>query len=222
MVGKTYSNWKVLEHSETRGKKIYYLCECLLCKTQHVVHGGNIRSGKSKQCLDCARKIVALAKKGVPRTEEVKKKVSESHKGKKLSEEHKSKLRGFDINQNNPFYLNLDPTPSLLNRGTRLSHVAGYKFNKIKKIKLGYDLTKYDVAEIICKQCQYCGHVPDLSDTNNNSPYNGIDRIDSSRGYFKDNVVPCCKTCNFAKNEMTVFQFKRWVEKISSYQKKQG
>jgi len=31
----------------------------------------------------------------------------------------------------------------------------------------------------------------------------GLDRWDNSRGYFADNVVPCCKDCNRAKNTRT-------------------
>ncbi len=44
--------------------------------------------------------------------------------------------------------------------------------------------------------------------------YNGLDRIDSNLGYFKDNVVPCCKHCNTAKNTMTQNEFLNWVKKI--------
>jgi arginine decarboxylase-like protein len=35
----------------------------------------------------------------------------------------------------------------------------------------------------------------------------GIDRWDNSRGYFADNVVPCCKDCNRAKSTRTPRDF---------------
>lgn len=43
---------------------------------------------------------------------------------------------------------------------------------------------------------------------------NGIDRIDNNKGYTIDNVVPCCKMCNQAKNDYTLQEFQDWVEKI--------
>ena len=44
--------------------------------------------------------------------------------------------------------------------------------------------------------------------------YNGIDRIDSSQGYFKDNVGSCCKTCNRAKSNLSLVEFKDWISKV--------
>jgi hypothetical protein len=44
--------------------------------------------------------------------------------------------------------------------------------------------------------------------------YNGIDRIDSDKGYTSNNTVSCCKTCNFAKNELTTQEFYDWVQRI--------
>ena len=43
---------------------------------------------------------------------------------------------------------------------------------------------------------------------------NGLDRVDSSKGYTIDNVVPCCTTCNTAKNKMTQKEFKEWIKTV--------
>lgn len=43
---------------------------------------------------------------------------------------------------------------------------------------------------------------------------NGLDRVDSSKGYTIDNVVPCCATCNTAKNKMTQKEFKEWIKTV--------
>ena len=43
---------------------------------------------------------------------------------------------------------------------------------------------------------------------------NGIDRIDNNIGYTNENSVPCCKTCNFAKNILSESQFYLWIKKI--------
>ena len=44
--------------------------------------------------------------------------------------------------------------------------------------------------------------------------YNGLDRIDSNKPHSKENCVPCCKVCNYAKLTMSVAEFKTWVISI--------
>ena len=77
--------------------------------------------------------------------------------------------------------------------------------------------------------CFYCGEHPQSSLKDVNKVYrnklvsntqikfNGIDRIDSQKGYIKGNVVSCCKKCNTAKNTMTTEEFKQWIKKVYMY-----
>ena len=44
--------------------------------------------------------------------------------------------------------------------------------------------------------------------------YSGIDRIDSNLGYLENNVVPCCKFCNFMKLNLTTEDFLNRIAKI--------
>jgi hypothetical protein len=37
--------------------------------------------------------------------------------------------------------------------------------------------------------------------------YNGIDRLDSSKGYVLENCVPCCSEINWAKRVMSFEDF---------------
>ena len=46
---------------------------------------------------------------------------------------------------------------------------------------------------------------------------NGIDRVDSSKGYVEDNVVSCCKYCNTAKNTMSRDEFFKWIKRVYEY-----
>lgn len=46
---------------------------------------------------------------------------------------------------------------------------------------------------------------------------NGIDRVDSGKGYIINNVVPCCKYCNMAKGEMSREDFLKWVKKVYEF-----
>ena len=60
--------------------------------------------------------------------------------------------------------------------------------------------------------CYYCDKEP------NNLcqgvlKYNGLDRIDSSKGHYINNVVPCCRDCNWAKNDSTLEEFNSWIKR---------
>jgi hypothetical protein len=50
-----------------------------------------------------------------------------------------------------------------------------------------------------------------------NYKYNGLDRVDNNRGYEKDNIVPCCETCNKAKLQMSLGEFLNWIKRVYNY-----
>lgn len=85
--------------------------------------------------------------------------------------------------------------------------------------KRGYifELTEKQFAEITKKDCHYCGAKPNQVTKRYGAfgdyIYNGIDRKDNEKGYTIDNVVPCCKMCNMAKNNHKLQEFKDWIEK---------
>lgn len=76
---------------------------------------------------------------------------------------------------------------------------------------LSFTITKDEFSNLINKPCFYCGSLPNQVSHGcrgyGKVIYQGIDRIDSSRGYEIDNVVPCCKNCNYAKNSMSQKDF---------------
>lgn len=55
--------------------------------------------------------------------------------------------------------------------------------------------------------CSYCGIKEKL----------GIDRVDNSVGYTKENSVPCCKLCNFMKKAMSRNDFLSRIKKIYEF-----
>lgn len=77
-------------------------------------------------------------------------------------------------------------------------------------------------------ECYYCGAFPmnrrKIYQKNieyklrENFLYNGLDRIDSNLTHNYDNVVPCCKHCNYAKNNMTLQQFDDWIMRCYNHQ----
>lgn len=49
--------------------------------------------------------------------------------------------------------------------------------------------------------------------------YNGIDRMDNSKGYVDGNVLPCCSICNHAKHVMNYDDFISWINRIVNFRK---
>lgn len=83
-----------------------------------------------------------------------------------------------------------------------------------------FELTKEEFAEIIVKPCIYCGdegtQLRTRKSENGSFRYTGIDRYDNTKGYTKDNCVPCCKVCNRIKTDMSIEDMETQLEKIMS------
>lgn len=95
-------------------------------------------------------------------------------------------------------------------------------FRNIKKNarQRGYEwaLSEENVRELCQQPCYYCGREPsqilERIDWNGEFIYNGLDRVDNLKDYTIENVVPCCKTCNYAKKTMDIGEFRNWIRQI--------
>jgi hypothetical protein len=90
-----------------------------------------------------------------------------------------------------------------------------------------FDLDILTVRNLIRCQCSYCSAEPFVKQkasgqTEKYILYTGLDREDSAQGYTVDNVVPCCKHCNFAKNTLSVEEFYTWINRIVAFQTSQS
>jgi hypothetical protein len=90
-----------------------------------------------------------------------------------------------------------------------------------KKRGFQWTLTNEEAHQIFESNCYYCGTSPKqifkAKECNGSYVYNGIDRVDTSRGYTLDNCVPCCWTCNCAKRKMSSVQFLAWIRSVYVY-----
>ena len=88
---------------------------------------------------------------------------------------------------------------------------AGYR-------DLEWAITKEEFRALTEQACHYCGVEPSyVFDRGHNTGtyvYNGLDRVDNSRGYVAGNVVACCGTCNMAKRDMTQAMLRQWVSRV--------
>lgn len=96
--------------------------------------------------------------------------------------------------------------------------MASYK-NSAKKRGHGFLLSEEEFSEIILKECYYCGEksslcLEDKYRSDGDLYYNGIDRVDNTLGYTKDNCVPCCRYCNMAKHTRSHDEFIDWATRI--------
>ena len=91
-----------------------------------------------------------------------------------------------------------------------------------KKRNIEYNLTTEEFAELVAGQCVYCGDSltntkKGQGKTSGDFKYTGIDRVDSSKGYTKENSVSCCWMCNNMKHATEKKVFLEHIKKIYNF-----
>lgn len=91
-----------------------------------------------------------------------------------------------------------------------------------KRRNIEYNLTTDEFLNIVNKNCHYCNEPPKyrtwkIQNKNLEMTVNGIDRIDSAKGYTKENCVPCCQICNEMKLHYTINDFLTHIKKIYQF-----
>ena len=84
-----------------------------------------------------------------------------------------------------------------------------------KRRNYEWKLSRAQVRGLTKENCHYCNTEPAQivsgKRVNGSYVYNGIDRVDNTKGYTPENVVPCCKACNYAKRDMSFGEFTTWI-----------
>ena len=103
-----------------------------------------------------------------------------------------------------------------------LTHLYNRYKREAKTRELTFGLSREYFKKLILNNCVYCGQMP-LQEfpkqlrLNGTFLYNGIDRVDSDRGYEIDNCVSCCGGCNTAKMSFSETEFKQRIIKIYNH-----
>jgi hypothetical protein len=91
--------------------------------------------------------------------------------------------------------------------------------NGAQNRQLQWDLTKKDFEQLTQGNCFYCNREPEQENNVQSNTgsyiYNGIDRVNNSKGYTTGNCVSCCKQCNIAKGTLSLEEFLEWINKVS-------
>lgn len=96
-----------------------------------------------------------------------------------------------------------------------------YKKGAVER-DLDFALTKDECVRFFISACEYCGVEAFIGETKKTCRFNGIDRIDSSKGYVIGNCVPCCSDCNYAKSDKTRERFLSWAQRLYNHQFQRG
>lgn len=101
-------------------------------------------------------------------------------------------------------------------------------FTKYKRRGLSPSISKDKFKQLTSSNCHYCFSPPKcvvFSRNRNLSKdslifgsykYNGLDKKDPNKGYTEENIVPCCKICNFAKRRMQYDEFIAYIDVLAN------
>lgn len=94
---------------------------------------------------------------------------------------------------------------------TRHKSVTLAIYQRVARTKnLSYELTDDEFAELTDGFCVYCDRPTTATHKN------GIDRLDSTKGYVAGNCVTCCGQCNMAKKTMSLDDFIEHAHKVAT------
>jgi hypothetical protein len=108
--------------------------------------------------------------------------------------------------------------PRMADKFRGLSRIRGSLRFRAKEIGVSCTLSNAMIDALSLRPCYYCGSEPvskrliqrtlkGLSCYIAVGGYNGIDRVDNSKGYTPENCVSCCWSCNNLKGNLTSSDF---------------
>lgn len=221
-------NWEILKQfrklSEKTGKYLYYvLIKCKKCGHIKLYSKKNI-GNSNIECPHCISLKYIGNTYGIYKVLNLEREVINNGRLKRYYTVQcinckKTYVKELNTTQWKKYskcrYCNIDlnnPVDSIL--------YSNYKYNaKIRH--LDFELTFNQFHTLIHSNCTYCGTSPHERKITKGSvkiiKANGIDRIDSNKGYILKNCVPCCPICNYMKSNSTVQDFKNHITRIYNY-----
>mgnify|MGYP003668387159 CR=1 FL=1 len=136
---------------------------------------------------------------------------------------HRTAVKNLQRNEHNHCGCSTDYSGLGLPEGeaARNGLIGSYKGNAKTK-GLVFELTTEECEVLFKGDCYFCGEKPsnvwDKPFLKGSYVYSGIDRIDSTKGYTKDNTASCCTTCNYLKSNSNNEDFLTKVMAIAKHQ----
>lgn len=116
-------------------------------------------------------------------------------------------------------HISLRPKDLLVEEVARRQLINNY-VQDAKRRDLFWELSDVECKTLFESTCFYCGCLPKQTKTVTRVSktyqylHNGIDRVDNELGYMQNNVVTCCKICNWMKGTMSKHEFLEKVKNI--------
>ena len=85
--------------------------------------------------------------------------------------------------------------------------------SRAKRKQITFTLTFEEYSQLLSQPCFYCEGVLPIYG-------GGLDRYDNTKGYTNKNSVPCCRTCNVLKMDLSILEFFARIETIYKRLKK--
>lgn len=233
--GDKFGSWEVIEANKKNSKS---LVRCS-CGFEKLISNGDLATGRSRSCgkRGCIKKFVDLTNLKFGFLIALSKTELRASNGSiiwncecicgkicQISSKHLlsggSKSCGCKSSN-----LRLDKIGVLSDEDRSVNRIIdGYK-RGAKERKLEFALSIEEFKKFITANCHYCGTPPSkivtIKKTHDTISfnYNGIDRVDSKRGYIKSNCVTACWFCNRAKLDATEEEFSEWIKRIIDFNK---
>ena len=198
------------------------LWECLCdCGRKKTVISGNLVQNKSLSCGTCVKIPNLLGKTfdGITVVEYLG--IDYNSTTKKVAYWLVKDIRGFtkklrtaEILAHKRTNKVLPKHPDDIEISSRYSKYKSHSKEKNREFKITFN----EFNDLVKKSCHYCGNIGGHSH-NSALKFNGLDRIDSTKGYTLDNVVSSCYTCNRAKSNMPYKTFIEWINNLVNYRK---
>jgi len=225
--GNKFGKWTVVERAEnSKNRQIRWLCRCE-CGTERIVKIYDLKKGNSTNC-GCARKVDRLGKRYgrlvVLEKGEKDKKSRDTFWKCKCDCGNYLVVAGRSLNSGNTKSCGCYHKDKIrLPKGEAVFRILlrEYKRGAIDR-NLSWEINEELFRQLTKGNCCYCGAAPaqTLSPSNQKRPFNGdyvhngIDRMDSSKGYTEDNCVSCCSACNFLKGSRNKDEFIIWINQV--------
>jgi len=226
LIGEKFGDLIVIKFGKKSSSGVnMWVCKCV-CGKETIVRSSDLRSGKTRSC-GCLRGRKSPSQNLIGRRYSKLLVIEYSHK---KSNRHFWKCL-CDCGEESicaTATLNSGRATRCFRCGRKYSEpgssgltilIKQYKWDAQRR---GYEweLEREFVKDVTKKNCFYCGDSPsqliktNTTDNHGDYLYNGIDRFDNTRGYIKDNCIPCCGRCNYWKSNFTSVDFLTHIEKI--------
>ncbi len=216
----------------------HLLEEFLLEETKHKLANGNIKIYPSYRCKkhmnnrqnehNRKNKDIVSKKRKIHReknkeTIEIKEKKYREQNKEKLTSDHKiyyeknrERLQNYDKirHKNNSKEVNILRRENRHTRDGMIKSLVQRKKGYNKKLGHDCDIDIEYIELLINNQdskCIYCNHKLDIVAGNRNFDQLSVDRINSNKLYFKDNIHLTCVFCNYGKNDSDDLIYKQFI-----------